>query len=83
MLVSTQPTRIRRIASHDLRANLDATLRHTVPKPVAQRETSKSKDRRQATVLFADISGFTALSEKMDPEDVADAMNACFEAASS
>ena len=27
-------------------------------------------DRRSATVLFADLSGFTALSEKLDPEDV-------------
>jgi len=29
--------------------------------------------------MFADISGFTALSGKMDPEDLADTMNACFE----
>jgi adenylate cyclase len=27
-------------------------------------------DRRPATVLFADLSGFTALSERLDPEDV-------------
>lgn len=37
-----------------------------------------ASDRRHPTVLFADISGFTAMSEKMDPEDVADAMNGCF-----
>jgi len=30
------------------------------------------------TVLFADISGFTALAETMDPEDVRQVMNACF-----
>ncbi len=35
-------------------------------------------ERRQVTVLFADISGFTALSETMDPEAVRDLMNACF-----
>jgi class 3 adenylate cyclase/predicted ATPase len=29
-------------------------------------------------VLFADISGFTALAETMDPEDVRQVMNACF-----
>ena len=27
-------------------------------------------DRRMATVLFADLSGFTAISERLDPEDV-------------
>jgi class 3 adenylate cyclase/tetratricopeptide (TPR) repeat protein len=34
---------------------------------------------RQATVLFADIAGFTAMSEQLDPEAVTDAMNRCFE----
>ena len=27
-------------------------------------------DRRPVTVLFADLSGFTSLSERLDPEDV-------------
>jgi class 3 adenylate cyclase/tetratricopeptide (TPR) repeat protein len=36
-------------------------------------------ERKLVTVMFADISGFTALSEKMDPESVRDMMNACFE----
>ena len=27
-------------------------------------------ERRQATVVFADIAGFTAMSEKLDPEEV-------------
>src|ERR1700704_3654535 len=29
-----------------------------------------SEERRQVTVLFADVSGYTAMSESMDPEDV-------------
>lgn len=41
-------------------------------------ESSTASDRRQATVLFADISGFTALSQRMDPEDMAATMDACF-----
>src|SRR5215831_17016386 len=35
-------------------------------------------ERRQATILFADISGFTAASSKLDPEDLTDIMNECF-----
>ncbi len=29
-------------------------------------------ERKQVTVLFADVAGFTALSEVMDPEEVSD-----------
>jgi class 3 adenylate cyclase len=35
-------------------------------------------ERKQVTVLFADLSGFTAMSEKMDPEDITSIMNECF-----
>jgi len=31
---------------------------------------SQEADRRAVTVLFADLSGFTALAEQLDPEDV-------------
>lgn len=50
----------------------------TVPsaaKPDADREA----DRRQVTVLFADLSGFTALSERLDPEEVRSFQNVLFE----
>jgi class 3 adenylate cyclase len=36
-------------------------------------------ERKQVTVMFADISGFTAMSEKLDPEEVRSLINACFE----
>jgi class 3 adenylate cyclase len=36
-------------------------------------------ERKQVTIMFADISGFTAMSEKMDPEQVRSLMNACFD----
>jgi ABC-type oligopeptide transport system substrate-binding subunit/class 3 adenylate cyclase len=36
-------------------------------------------ERKLVTVVFADLSGFTALSETMDPEAVRDLMNGCFE----
>src|SRR4051794_37217613 len=34
-------------------------------------------ERRNVTILFADIAGFTSLSEKLDPEDVTTLMNGC------
>ncbi len=34
------------------------------------------EQRKQVTVLFADVSGFTAMVETMDPEEVRDTMNA-------
>ncbi|RMF18329.1 MAG: hypothetical protein D6761_02875 [Candidatus Dadabacteria bacterium] len=37
-------------------------------------------ERKIVTVVFADVSGFTAMSESMDPEDVTRIMNGCFEA---
>ena len=33
--------------------------------------------RKHVTVVFADISGFTAMSEKLDPEEVSNMMNDC------
>lgn len=35
-------------------------------------------ERKLVTVVFADISGFTALSEKLDPEEVRSLINDCF-----
>ena len=36
-------------------------------------------ERKQVTVLFADVSGFTSLSERLDPEDVHVLINRAFE----
>jgi class 3 adenylate cyclase len=54
------------------------------PKHLAERIlTSKAAlegERKQVTVLFVDVSGFTALSERLDPEDVHELMDRAFEA---
>lgn len=49
----------------------------TAPTPVAAR-VALDGERRDVTVLFADVSGFTAMCEKLDPEDVQAVMNECF-----
>lgn len=36
-------------------------------------------ERRQVTVLFADVAGFTALAEKLDPEEVHRIIDRCFD----
>ncbi len=40
--------------------------------------TTHSSERKLVTIMFADLSGFTALSEKHDPEYVRGLMNDCF-----
>jgi adenylate cyclase len=39
----------------------------------------READRRQVTVLFADVSGFTTLAERLDPEEVRSFQNALFD----
>ena len=39
-------------------------------------EKQYKQERKQVTVLFADVSGFTKMSEKLDPEEVSGIMNA-------
>jgi len=48
------------------------------------RETPSSRsssegERKQVTVLFADVAGFTSLSEELDPEEVRDLMEPCLD----
>jgi hypothetical protein len=38
----------------------------TVPEPASLSEG----ERRQATVVFSDLSGYTSMNEKLDPEEV-------------
>src|SRR5689334_19015941 len=51
---------------------------HSLPAGGAGRGTMLG-ERKLVTVMFADISGFTARSENLDPEEVVALINACFE----
>lgn len=46
----------------------------------SSRDQTKLDERKLVIVMFADLSGFTALSEKLDPEQVREIMNGCFNA---
>jgi adenylate cyclase len=49
-------------------------------RPAARPEDgSREADRRLVTVVFADLSGFTALAERLDAEEVRSFQNALFE----
>jgi class 3 adenylate cyclase len=41
--------------------------------------TALEGERKQVTVLFTDVSGFTSISERLDPEEVHQFMNRAFE----
>jgi class 3 adenylate cyclase/tetratricopeptide (TPR) repeat protein len=63
--------------SHD---QLLSQLQSYIPKQLADKIRASGHvegERRQVTVVFADISGFTALSERLDAEEVASFSNDC------
>src|SRR5437879_3155905 len=51
----------------------------TMPAATKPEGTGREADRRRVTVLFADLSGFTTLSERLDPERIRAFQNALFE----
>jgi class 3 adenylate cyclase/tetratricopeptide (TPR) repeat protein len=54
------------------------TPRHLADKILRSRSALEG-ERRQVTVLFADIAGFTTIAERLDPEDVHRIVDRCFE----
>ena len=63
----------RAVLGDDVVNTMVAAAREKLAVLEAQRAVEQ---RKQVTVLFADASGFTAMSETMDPEEVRDRMNA-------
>jgi class 3 adenylate cyclase/tetratricopeptide (TPR) repeat protein len=73
---------------HDLREPKEApfidysqpqsyTPKSLVDKILAARSTLEG-ERKLVTVLFADVAGYTSISEKLDPEEVGQIMDGCF-----
>lgn len=48
-------------------------------KPNPTPSTKHQDERRDVTILFADVKGFTSMCERLDPEQVREIMNDCFE----
>jgi adenylate cyclase len=67
----------------DLAGRLSAKLPGYTPKHLAEKiltsRTALEGERKQVTVLFADCAGFTELSRAMDPEDLHQVMDGCFQ----
>src|SRR5262245_50124739 len=57
---------------------LTYTPKHLAEKILTLRSALEG-ERKQVTVLFADVAGFTTLAEQLDPEVVHDIINRCFE----
>ena len=62
----------RAILGHDVVATLVASINHKLD---ALQGGPPEQQRKQVTILLADLSGFTAMAETMDAEDVARVMN--------
>ncbi|MBI4562678.1 MAG: adenylate/guanylate cyclase domain-containing protein, partial [Candidatus Rokubacteria bacterium] len=57
---------------------LGYTPKHLAEKILTSRSALEG-ERKQVTVLFVDVSGFTSISERLDPEDVHRLMTRAFE----
>lgn len=64
-------------------ADYGARLATYTPKHLAEKilksRSALEGERRQVTVLFADMAGFTTLAETLDPEEVHGIVDRCFE----
>lgn len=62
-------------------AVVDSAIKALRQQAAQEEATAANADERKlVTILFCDISGFTALAETEDPEKVRELINACFDA---
>lgn len=70
-----------RVSKEDPRLDFDQpqsyTPRHLADK-ILNTRTAIEGERKLVTVLFADVANYTALSERLDPEEVHQIMDGCF-----
>ncbi|MBN1423583.1 AAA family ATPase [Candidatus Fermentibacteria bacterium] len=61
-------------------AVVDTAIGTLREKLAALRAQAATEERRQVTILFADLAGFTSIAEAMDPEDVGEMQASFFKA---
>ncbi len=61
-----------------LRQQLNAMGGVDVQAPPGRPVSALSSERKHVTVVFSDLSGYTAMSEKLDPEEVTEIMSSIF-----
>lgn len=59
---------------------LERLMRGQTIAPPHRLESRTARERRVVTILFADVKGFTAMSERFDPEEVVEIMQGAFNA---
>lgn len=60
-------------------AGRSPTLPATMPPSLLEVAARPQEERRTVTVMFADVTGFTSMSEHLDPEEVKETMNLVFD----
>ncbi len=58
--------------------DLHSSMRQSSARKILPNRKQMKGERKNVTILFSDISGFTQMSEKLDPEEVIDLINSCF-----
>lgn len=65
-------------ADNEVLSELDSSMVRPLASGVRPSIKKMKGERKNVTVMFTDISGFTQMSEKLDPEEVIDIINSCF-----
>ena len=74
VIVGHRRTLLNAIAA--LSADASAKAPPSEPVPILDRSANDDAERRQVTVMFSDLVGSTALSARMDPEDLREVISA-------
>ena len=64
------------IGKLDEQRQIDTSVQAAAPRPLRDDAVSYGGERRQLTVMFCDLVGSTALSEKLDPEELRSLLHA-------